>query len=73
MRQADSVSPIEKQQPQHSEQKTPRPTCSALRIAARSSVGNSLVYLDQNYMTLGYARLLAPAIGALADRALAHG
>jgi hypothetical protein len=35
-------------------------------------VGNSLVYLDQNNMTLGYARLLAPAIGALADRALAH-
>lgn len=35
-------------------------------------VGNALVYLDQNHMTLGYARLLAPAIGALADRALAH-
>jgi hypothetical protein len=36
-------------------------------------VGNTLVYFDQNHMTLGYARLLAPAIGALADRALASG
>jgi hypothetical protein len=36
-------------------------------------VGNTLVYFDQNHMTLGYARLLAPAIGALADRALANG
>ena len=35
-------------------------------------VGNTLVYLDENHMTLEYSRLLAPAIGALADRALAH-
>ncbi|CAN5254961.1 SGNH hydrolase domain-containing protein [soil metagenome] len=33
-------------------------------------VGNTLVYLDANHLTLEYARLLAPAIGALADRAL---
>jgi HD-GYP domain-containing protein (c-di-GMP phosphodiesterase class II) len=30
------------------------------------------IYFDENHMTLEYARLLAPAIGALADRALAH-
>ena len=35
-------------------------------------VGNTMVYLDENHMTLEYARLLAPAIGALTDRALAH-
>ena len=35
-------------------------------------VGNTLVYLDKNHLTLEYAGLLAPAIGALADRALAH-
>jgi hypothetical protein len=34
-------------------------------------VGNTLVYLDENHMTFEYARLLIPAIGALADRALA--
>jgi peptidoglycan/LPS O-acetylase OafA/YrhL len=36
-------------------------------------VGNTLVYLDENHLTLEYSRLLAPVIGALADRALAHG
>ena len=36
-------------------------------------VGDTLVYLDQNHLTIEYAQLLAPAIGALADRALAHG
>ncbi|BBZ39213.1 acyltransferase family protein [Mycobacterium conspicuum] len=36
-------------------------------------VGNLLVYLDSNHLTLEYSRLLAPAIGALADRALASG
>jgi hypothetical protein len=36
-------------------------------------VGNTLVYLDWNHLTLEYSRLLAPAIEALADRALAHG
>jgi hypothetical protein len=36
-------------------------------------VGNTLVYLDENHVTLEYSRLLAPVIGALADRTLAHG
>ena len=36
-------------------------------------VGNTLVYLDEEHLTLEYSRLLAPVIGALADRALAHG
>jgi hypothetical protein len=35
-------------------------------------VGNTLVYLDSGHLTIEYSRLLAPAIGALADRALAH-
>ena len=34
-------------------------------------VGNTLVYYDASHLTLEYGRLLAPAIGALADRALA--
>ena len=34
-------------------------------------VGNTLVYLDWHHLTLEYSRLLAPVIGALADRALA--
>ena len=34
-------------------------------------VGNTLVYFDENHLTLEYSRLLAPVIGALADRALA--
>ena len=33
-------------------------------------VGNTLVYRDDNHLTIGYAQALAPAIGALADRAL---
>ncbi|WP_370462693.1 acyltransferase family protein [Mycobacterium sp. Marseille-P9652] len=36
-------------------------------------VGNALVYQDENHVTAEYARLLAPLIGALADRALARG
>ncbi len=36
-------------------------------------VGNTLVYLDENHLTLEYSRLLAPVVGALADRALAQG
>jgi peptidoglycan/LPS O-acetylase OafA/YrhL len=36
-------------------------------------VGNTLVYLDVSHLTLQYSRILAPAIGALVDRALAHG
>ncbi|SBS75579.1 Acyltransferase 3 [uncultured Mycobacterium sp.] len=35
-------------------------------------VGNTQVYLDVSHLTFEYARVLAPAIGALADRALAH-
>jgi peptidoglycan/LPS O-acetylase OafA/YrhL len=34
-------------------------------------VGNTLVYIDESHLTLEYSRLLAPAMGALADRALA--
>ena len=34
-------------------------------------VGNTLVYLDWNHMTVEYSRALAPVIGALADRTLA--
>jgi hypothetical protein len=34
-------------------------------------VGNALVYLDHSHLTAEYARVLAPAVGALADRALA--
>ncbi len=33
-------------------------------------VGNTLVYANQTHITTGYARLLAPVIGALADRSL---
>jgi hypothetical protein len=30
------------------------------------------VYIDAKHVTFEYSRLLAPAIGALAERALAH-
>ncbi len=36
-------------------------------------VGNTLVYFDRIHLTFEYARVLAPVMGALADRALAHG
>ncbi len=36
-------------------------------------VGNTMVYFDWNHLTPEYSRQLAPVIGALADRALAHG
>jgi peptidoglycan/LPS O-acetylase OafA/YrhL len=36
-------------------------------------IGNTLVYLDKYHITFEYARLLAPVMGALADRALARG
>jgi peptidoglycan/LPS O-acetylase OafA/YrhL len=36
-------------------------------------VGDTLVYFDWNHMTIEYSRELAPAMGALADRALAGG
>jgi peptidoglycan/LPS O-acetylase OafA/YrhL len=35
-------------------------------------VGNTLVYSDENHVTPEYSRALAPAMGALADRALAQ-
>jgi peptidoglycan/LPS O-acetylase OafA/YrhL len=35
-------------------------------------VGNTLVYMDETHATFEYSRQLAPAIGALADRALAR-
>ena len=35
-------------------------------------VGNTLVYQDKGHLTIEYSRLMAPAVGALADRALAH-
>lgn len=35
-------------------------------------VGNTLVFLDMTHLTVEYSRQLAPAIGALVDRALAH-
>ena len=45
--------------------------CSTVRCPV--IVGNSLVYMDWGHLTFEYSRLLAPVIGALADRALAHG
>jgi peptidoglycan/LPS O-acetylase OafA/YrhL len=36
-------------------------------------VGNTLAYRDDNHVTIEYAQVLAPVIGALADRALADG
>jgi peptidoglycan/LPS O-acetylase OafA/YrhL len=35
-------------------------------------IGNTLVYIDKNHLTSDYVRQLAPVMGALADRALAH-
>ena len=36
-------------------------------------VGNTLVYVDTSHMTVEYSRVLAPVMGALADRALVNG
>jgi peptidoglycan/LPS O-acetylase OafA/YrhL len=36
-------------------------------------VGNTLVYPDTNHLTIEYARVLAPVVGVLTDRALAGG
>jgi hypothetical protein len=36
-------------------------------------VGNTLVFRDDNHVTTEYAQLLAPVMGALADRALTDG
>ncbi|GFG73367.1 acyltransferase family protein [Mycobacterium botniense] len=41
--------------------------CTAERCPA--IVGNTLVYRDDNHVTIEYAQVLAPVIGALADRA----
>lgn len=35
-------------------------------------IANTLVYFDKNHMTFEYSSLMAPVIGALADRALAN-
>ena len=35
-------------------------------------VGNTLAYMDETHTTLEYSRQLAPVMGALADRTLAH-
>ena len=35
-------------------------------------VGNTLVYSDQNHVTTAYSRVLAPVLGSLAARAIAH-
>ena len=43
--------------------------CTAVRCPV--IIGNTLVYFDENHLTDEYSRLLAPVIGALADRALA--
>lgn len=45
--------------------------CTAARCPV--IVGNALVYRDDNHLTIGYATTLAPVIGTLAERALAHG
>jgi len=42
--------------------------CSADRCPV--IVGRTLVYVDSSHLTFEYSRLLAPAMGALADRAL---
>lgn len=44
--------------------------CSANRCPA--IVGNTMVYFDAGHFTREYAQFLAPALGALADRALAQ-
>src|SRR5581483_11765404 len=36
-------------------------------------VGNTLVYRDRGHVIFEYVRVLAPVLGALADRALFHG
>jgi peptidoglycan/LPS O-acetylase OafA/YrhL len=45
--------------------------CTATRCPM--IVGNTLVFRDDNHVTTEYAQLLAPVIGALADRALKGG
>jgi hypothetical protein len=45
--------------------------CTAERCPA--IIGNTMVYFDRGHVTMEYARLLAPVLGALADRALVGG
>jgi peptidoglycan/LPS O-acetylase OafA/YrhL len=45
--------------------------CTTERCAV--IVGNTLVYVDDSHLTFEYSRLLAPAVGALAEGALASG
>jgi peptidoglycan/LPS O-acetylase OafA/YrhL len=45
--------------------------CTANRCPA--IVGNTMVYFDAGHLTREYSQLLAPAMGALAGRTLAHG
>jgi hypothetical protein len=45
--------------------------CAADRCPA--IVGNTLVYRDDNHVTMQYTRLLAPVLGALVDQTLADG
>jgi peptidoglycan/LPS O-acetylase OafA/YrhL len=45
--------------------------CTAKRCPV--IIGNTLAYFDRKHTTLEYARLLAPVLGALADRALVRG
>jgi len=45
--------------------------CTAERCPA--IIGNTLAYFDRKHTTIEYAQLLAPVLGALADRALAGG
>jgi hypothetical protein len=45
--------------------------CTAKRCPV--IIGNTLAYFDRKHTTMEYARLLAPVLGALADRALVRG
>ncbi|MGO4649107.1 acyltransferase family protein [Nocardia sp. 2YAB30] len=45
--------------------------CTAARCPP--IVGNNLVYRDDNHLTASYSQTLGPVVGALVDRALAHG
>jgi hypothetical protein len=45
--------------------------CTAQRCPV--IVGNTLVYMDVSHLSIPYSQQLAPAIGALTDRALARG
>ncbi len=44
--------------------------CTANRCPA--IVGNTMLYVDTRHLTREYSELLAPAMGVLADRTLAH-